>query len=149
MSGKVLSGENTYDNAIYSEVNDPAEKELATEGNNSYEEMKSIPSGSALKNSSTSKLHLAVIVIVIALLLGTVGACVAFAVEIVALRSKVASLEMASSVQNATGGTGSPGPMGPPGPPGPAGSDGAQGPPGPAGSDTTQAPLTGQFDSPR
>ena len=142
----------TYDNAIYSETDAPAEKEFTMAVNDCYQGMKSTSRSNAL---SISKLHLVVFVIMIALLLGTVGACLAFTIEIVKMKSEVASLEMESTLlksevaslkmvssfqqsQNSTGGTGSPGPMGPPGPPGPPGSDGAQGLPGPAGSHGAQ-----------
>ena len=52
------------------------------------------------KNHSCSKVIIVLFVIVFALLLGTAGACVAFALQIITLKSEIASLQMASSSQN-------------------------------------------------
>ena len=150
----------THDNAIYSEADAPAEREFTMDTNDCYEEINSTSKGSAKKHTSTNKLHLVVIAIMIALLLGTVGACIAFTTEIIKMKSEVASLEMESNLlksevaslkmafslqqsQNSTG-TDFPGLMGSPGPPGPDGTQsvprpaGTQNPPGPVGSEGTQ-----------
>ena len=50
------------------------------------------------KNHSYSKVIIMAFVIVFALLLGTAGACVAFALQITTLKSEMASLKMASSI---------------------------------------------------
>ena len=49
------------------------------------------------KNHSCSKVIIVLFLIVFALLLGTAGACVAFALQITTLKSEIASLQMASS----------------------------------------------------
>ena len=56
----------------------------------------------AKENLGTSKLHLVFFLIVAALLLGTVGACIAFTIEFVKLKSYIVSLEMKSSLQQVT-----------------------------------------------
>ena len=93
-----------YDNEVYSEIDPPAEEEFTMDTNTCYRSApKSTtedPNAPKIMDSSMVKAYLvAFAVIMIALLLGTVGACIAFTIEIVKLKS-----------QNATGGTGSPGP---------------------------------------
>ena len=66
------------------------------------EKDRSIPKNTAGKDSN--KLHLVFFVIVIALLLGTVGACIAFTVEIVKLKSELVASQndLLSRIENLT-----------------------------------------------
>ena len=90
------------DNAIYEDVK--AESSIDTFENKCYGKVTSSANitkqDDVKKNHSCSKVIIIVSVIVFALLLGTAGACVAFALQITTLKSEIASLQMASSSQN-------------------------------------------------
>ena len=90
------------DNAIYEDVKaDSSHEGLDMHENNCYGKVtyqSEIDYGK--KNSSCSKVIVIVFVLVFALLLGTAGACVAFALQITTLKSEIVSLRMASSCQN-------------------------------------------------
>ena len=87
------------DNAIYEDIKVESSRErfdirdnkcygiVTTTATNKHEE----------KNHLYSKVIITAFVIVFALLLGTAGACVAFALQITMLKSEIASLKMASS----------------------------------------------------
>ena len=95
------------DNAIYEDVK--AESSIDTFENQCYGKVASSANitkqGGVKKNHSCSKVIIMAFVIVFALLLGTAGACVAFALQITTLKSEIASLQMASSSQNTFTGT--------------------------------------------
>ena len=87
------------DNAIYEDIKvESSREEFDTHENKCY----GIVTSTAIdkheeKNQSYSKVIIMAFVIVFALLLGTAGACVAFALQITTLKSEIASLKMASS----------------------------------------------------
>ena len=91
------------ENAIYEDV----KAESSHEGFNIHEN-KCYGKVTATENKHEEKSHyycyskviIMLFVIVFALLLGTAGTCVAFAVQIVTLKSEIESLQMASSYQN-------------------------------------------------
>ena len=87
---------NTYDNAVYAEVSEkPGIKEFTMDKNSCYAAVMSIPSNTSSKSSegksedlSTKKLLLMLFLVVLVLMLGTICACVAFALEISNLKSR-------------------------------------------------------------
>ena len=89
----------SHDNAIYEDIKD-GHGGFDIQENECYGK---VTSGSTAVNKheekwySYSKVTIMAFVIVFALLLGTAGACVAFAVQITTLKSEIASLKMASS----------------------------------------------------
>ena len=89
------------DNAVYEEVNVKSPNEIFDiHENNCYRKITSTAMNKREKKScSNSKIIIMAFVIVFALLLGTAGACVAFAVQVTTLKSEIASLTMASSAQ--------------------------------------------------
>ena len=90
------------ENAIYEDIK--AESSIDIFENKCYGKVTSSANitkqGGVKKNHSCSKVIIMVFVIVFALLLGTAGACVAFALQITTLKSEITSLQMASSSQN-------------------------------------------------
>ena len=84
---KSSSGEtlNIHENTCYGEVTHTANENKHEEKSHYY---------------CYSKVIIIVFVIVFSLLLGTAGTCVAFAVQIVTLKSEIESIKMASSFQN-------------------------------------------------
>ena len=84
------------DNAIYEEVNANSSHEgFDMHENKCYRKITSPATNKhEKKNHFYSKINIMVFVIVFALLLGTAGACVAFAVQISTLKSEIASLKM-------------------------------------------------------
>ena len=89
-----------FDNAIYEEVKDKTSHEgFDIRENKCYGKVISTAINKFKheeKNHSYSKVIIIAFVIVFALLLGTAGACVAFALQITTLKSEIASLKMAS-----------------------------------------------------
>ena len=87
-----------FDNAIYEEVKDKTSHEgFDIRENKCYGKVTSTAINKhEEKNHSYSKVIIMAFVIVFALLLGTAGACVAFALQITTLKSEIASLKMAS-----------------------------------------------------
>ena len=87
------------DNAIYEQVNANSSHEgFDMHENKCYRKVTSPETNKhEKKNHFYSKINIMVFVIVFALLLGTAGACVAFAVQISTLKSEIASLKMESS----------------------------------------------------
>ena len=87
-----------FDNAIYEEVKDKTSHEgFVIRENKCYGKVTSTAINKHEgKNHSYSKVIIMTFVIVFALLLGTAGACVAFALQITTLKSEIASLKMAS-----------------------------------------------------
>ena len=84
------------DNAIYEEV-ESSREEFDTHENKCYGKVTSTAVNKhEEKNHSYSKVIIMAFVIVFALLLGTTGACVAFALQITALKSEIASLKITS-----------------------------------------------------
>ena len=95
------------ENAIYEDIK--AESSIDTFENKCYGKVTSSANitkqGGVKKNHSCSKVIIVVFAIVFALLLGTAGACVAFALQVTTLKSEIASLQMESSSQNTFTGT--------------------------------------------
>ena len=87
-----------FDNAIYEEVKDKTSHDrFDIRENKCYGKVTSTAINKHEgKNHSHSKVIIIAFVIVFALLLGTAGACVAFALQITTLKSEIASLKMAS-----------------------------------------------------
>ena len=110
----INEGFNIHGNSCYGEVAAIANKnvhecyeEVASTENKSADECYEDVASTANKNvhnfimcKNYSYKIIMVYVIVFALLLGTAGVCVAFAVQITTLKSEIASLQMASSSQN-------------------------------------------------
>ena len=88
-----------FDNAIYEEVKDKTSHEgFDIRENKCYGKVTSTAINKhEEKNHSYSKVIIMAFVIALVLLLGTAGACVAFALQITTLKSEIASLKMASS----------------------------------------------------
>ena len=91
------------DNAIYEDIKVESsceEFDIATHENKCYGKITSTPiiNKHEEKNHSYSKVFIMAFVIVFALLLGTAGASVAFALQITTLKSEIASLKIASSI---------------------------------------------------
>ena len=90
------------DDAVYAEVNEAAANKFAMDENICYEGVSSNNTSSKASvqaNSSIKKVFLMLFVLVIALLLGTVCACIAFALEISILKSELAPRQMDSAYQ--------------------------------------------------
>ena len=89
------------DNAVYEDVNVKSPNDrFDIHENNCYGKITSTAMNKREKKScSNSKIIIMAFVIVFALLLGTAGACVAFALQVTTLKSEIASLTMASSAQ--------------------------------------------------
>ena len=87
------------DNALYEEVKVESSHEgFDIHENTCYGKVTSTATSKhEERNHFYSKINIMVFVIVFALLLGTAGACVAFALQITTLKSEIASLKMASS----------------------------------------------------
>ena len=87
------------DNAIYEDIKvESSCEEFDTRENKCYGKVTSTAINEHEKNNhSYSKVSIMAFVIVFALLLGTAGACVAFALQITTLKSEIASLEMEST----------------------------------------------------
>ena len=89
------------DDAVYDEVHETAMKKFAMAENVCYEVTKPLSKDSTGVNEAkgpySKKIFLVLFVLVIALLLGTVCACISFALEISNLKSQMASLQTASS----------------------------------------------------
>ena len=90
------------DDAVYAEVNEAAANNFAMDENICYEGVSSnntsnIRSNASVQaNSNIKKVFLMLFVLVIALLLGTVCACIAFALEISSMKSKLVSCQQHS-----------------------------------------------------
>ena len=91
----------TCDNAVYEEVkveSSRSRKSFDIHENKCYGNVTTTATNECKENNySYSKVVIMAFVIVFALLLGTAGACVAFALQITTLKSETASLKMASS----------------------------------------------------
>ena len=89
----------TCDNAIYEDIKvESSREEFDTHENKCYGIVTSTANNKhEEKNHSYSKVIIMAFVIVFALLLGTAGACVAFALQITTLKYEIASLKMTSS----------------------------------------------------
>ena len=98
------------DTAVYEEVDEPTAEEFSMDENICYGDGDIKSDSTEFKGEQflhrihTAKVFLVLIVLVIALLLGTVCACIAFAVEISNLKSELASSQMAtaSNAENLT-----------------------------------------------
>ena len=85
------------DNSVYENVMvKSSHKEFNINENECYAKVTSTAINKQEKNHSHSKVVIMAFVIVFALLLGTAGACVAFALQITTLKSEIASLKMTS-----------------------------------------------------
>ena len=94
----------SYDNAVYAEVSEkPAVEEFTIDKNSCYATI-SVPPitngkcSEGRSDSSTKKLLLMLFLVVLVLMLGTICACVAFAVEISNLKSTPNNMEISSTV---------------------------------------------------
>ena len=97
-SDNIIMDPLSCDNAIYEEVKvKSSHEQFNINGNECYAKVTSTASNKhEEKNNSHSKVIIMAFVIVFSLLLGTAGACVAFALQITTLKSEIASLKMKS-----------------------------------------------------
>ena len=98
-SDNIIMDPLSCDNAIYEEVKvKSSHEEFNTNENECYAKVTSTAINRCEeKNHSHSKVVIIAFVIMFALLLGTAGACVAFALQITTLKSEIASLKISST----------------------------------------------------
>ena len=90
-----------YDNAIYEDIKAvPSNEGFNIRENNCYGEVASSANKHVHERKNSFYMIIMTFVIVFALLLGTAGACVTFALQVSTLKSEIALLQMASSSQN-------------------------------------------------